>query len=627
MVTKKLLLSASIALTISAAPVLAGMPEGTWTGDREGVTFTPSGENISFAESSKTVNPILTTHSQKMVPGVYQVAEKAYMAYGYALTSPTMVVGDDGVIIIDPPESIEAGKLCLEEFRKITDKPVKAVVYSHWHLDHFAGVRAFVDIADVESGEVKIIAHKTFLDNVNKSGAGGTGPIIGARLDYTSAVLLGDQSATAGVNMGLGPDFIIGETSLIAPNTLVDDRLEITVAGVEMEVVHAPSETTDEVVVWFPKLELLHSAEVLQGENFPNLYTIRGTSYRNPQVWYRGMEILLQFPAKYMLPSHGRPVSGYDNVKDVLTSYRDAIQFVYDQTIRYMNEGMLPDELVEVVKLPEHLADHPWLGETYGTVAHSVRSIYSGEIGWFEGDPTYLSPLKKTEASARYIKLIGGKDKVMQAAQKAFSAGDFQWSAELSSHLVRTDVDNKAARKLKSDALRQLGYAHFNPNWRNFYLTAAAELDGSIDYSKHADMSADDMIRSFPTEEIINGFRFRINPERTVDVNMTMGFRFPDEDKAFALEIRRGIVQFHDSIPGGADAVLEMDRAVLDSIITGGSDVGHDAVVQDDIPTDPMAKLFESGKAKMVKGDLAELKRFLGYFDKLNKDPVPIATK
>jgi alkyl sulfatase BDS1-like metallo-beta-lactamase superfamily hydrolase len=292
-----------------------------------------------------------------------------------------------------------------------------------------------------------------------------------------------------------------------------------------------------------------------------------------------------------------------------------------------MNQGMLPDELVEAVRLPEHLADHPWLGETYGTVAHSVRSIYSGEIGWFEGDPTYLSPLKRTEASARYIKLIGGEKKVMKAAQKAFNAGDFQWSAELSSHVVRTDVGNKAARMLKSDALRQLGYAHFNPNWRNFYLTAAAELDGSIDYSNRADMSAADIIRSFPTEEIINGFRFRIDPKRSGDVNMTMGFRFPDEDKAFALEIRRGIVQFHNSIPEGADAVLAMDRVVLNSIILGEVDVGHDAEVQDDIPTDPMVKLFESGKAKMVEGELAELKRFLSYFDKLNEEPVPIATK
>jgi hypothetical protein len=55
--------------------------------------------------------------------------------------------------------------------------------------------------------------------------------------------------------------------------------------------------------------------------------------------------------------------------------------------------------------------------------------------------------------------------------------------------------------------------------------------------------------------------------------------------------------------------------------------VPFSAVVQDDIPIDPMAKLFESGKAKMAKGELAELKRFLSYFDKLNKDLVSIATK
>ncbi|MFQ5743149.1 MAG: alkyl sulfatase dimerization domain-containing protein, partial [Acidobacteriota bacterium] len=52
-----------------------------------------------------------------------------------------------------------------------------------------------------------------------------------------------------------------------------------------------------------------------------------------------------------------------------------------DQTIRYMNKGLTPDELVEVVSLPDHLANHPWLGEFYGTVHHSVRQIYVDGIG------------------------------------------------------------------------------------------------------------------------------------------------------------------------------------------------------------------------------------------------------
>jgi len=70
-----------------------------------------------------------------------------------------MIVGDDGIIIVDPPEDVNKGVITLKEFRKFSDKPVKAVVYSHWHIDHYAGVAAFATHEQAESGEVQIIAH------------------------------------------------------------------------------------------------------------------------------------------------------------------------------------------------------------------------------------------------------------------------------------------------------------------------------------------------------------------------------------------------------------------------------------------------------------------------------------
>ena len=50
---------------------------------------------------------------------------------------------------------------------------------------------------------------------------------------------------------------------------------------------------------------------------------------------------------------------------------RDAIQFVHDQTVRLMNKGLAPREIAARVKLPPHLATHPYLIEYYGTVEWS----------------------------------------------------------------------------------------------------------------------------------------------------------------------------------------------------------------------------------------------------------------
>ncbi len=617
----KLLGVSLLLLTMGASPLYAQNPEGTWHGERAGVRFHPSGENIAYDKPAPTVHPKLTEHSQKMVPGVYQVADSVYLAYGYALTSPAMIVGDDGVIIVDPPEDVDKGRRTLEEFRKFSDKPVKAVIYSHWHIDHFGGVAAFASHEDAAAGKVKIIAHETFLENVIKSSAGGTGPIIGARVDYSLGTLLA-VGPKGRINGGLGPDFVIENPSLIQPNVLVDDELDITIAGVRMHIKWVPSEAPDEIVVWFPELEVLHTVEVLQGESFPNLHTIRGTRYRDPEIWFKGIDVMRQFPAKYMVPSHGRPVSGRKAVAETLTAYRDGIQYVYDQTIRHMNSGMVPDDLVEVVKLPPHLANHPWLGDFYGGVPHSVRQIYVGELGWFLGDPTFLAPTQPIEASRRYLKLMGGPSAVLEAAKKAAEEGDHQWAAELTTHLVRVDHENWDARKLKAEALRQIGYGLTNNNWRNWYLTSAQELDGSIDLSKAINLQAPDLLRAFPTSELINGMRFRLAAEKTLDVNMTLGVRLPDIGEAYGLQIRRGVAQFHETLPDDVDVMLELDRSVLESILLGQVDVAGKTGAHPYTPQAGLIATLESGKAKIARGTPEDLKRFFSYFDPPSQESI-----
>ena len=118
-----------------------------------------------------------------------------------------------------------------------------------------------------------------------------------------------------------------------------------------MEIKWIPSEAPDEIAVWLPDLEVLHTVEILQGESFPNLHTVRGTRYRDMELWCKGIDTLREYPARYTVAAHGRPISGYEAVASNLTAYRDAIQFVYDQSLRYMNKGYLPDDLVEAVKM------------------------------------------------------------------------------------------------------------------------------------------------------------------------------------------------------------------------------------------------------------------------------------
>jgi alkyl sulfatase BDS1-like metallo-beta-lactamase superfamily hydrolase len=321
-------------------------------------------------------------------------------------------------------------------------------------------------------------------------------------------------------------------------------------AGVRFEFRYAPSEADDEIVMWLPELGVLLSAEVIQGECLANVHTLRGTRYRDPVRWYQTIDMMRGFGAAHMVPAHGRPVSGEAAVSDVLTVYRDAIQFIHDQTIRHMNFGMTPDELAEAIPaLPPHLAQHAWLGEHYGTVKHSVRQVYSGQLGWFDGDPASLDPLPRAERIRRTVGMMGGSEQVRIAARIALGEGDWRWAAELATLLVGLNNEDADARSIKATALRELGYLTENTNWRNWYLTAARELERAYEalpFAGSSSLASGDVLRAQPLRNVFQRFSVCIDPARCADLHVTLAFRITDRQETYVLELRRGILQVHE---------------------------------------------------------------------------------
>jgi alkyl sulfatase BDS1-like metallo-beta-lactamase superfamily hydrolase len=480
---------------------------------------------------------------------------------------------------------------------------VKAVVYTHNHTDHTGGVRAFVDEAALEAGQVEIIAHRTLMDTVINN-ANLVAPILSTRSAYSFGTLL-PAGATGKVNAGIGPVLIAEPASFFAPTRVFDERLDIVLAGVRFEFRYAPSEADDEIVMWLPELGVLLSAEVIQGECLANVHTLRGTRYRDPVRWYQTIDMMRSFGAAHMVPAHGRPVSGAAAVADVLTVYRDAIQFIHDQTIRHMNFGMTPDELVEAIPaLPPHLARHAWLGEYYGTVKHSVRQVYSGQLGWFDGDPASLDPLPRSERTRRMVAMMGGAEQVRAAARIALGDRDWRWAAELATLLVRLDVEDADARSIKATALRELGYLTVNTNWRNWYLSAARELERAYEalpFAGSASLASSDVLRAQPLRNVFQRLSVCIDPARCADLHVTLVFRMTDRKESYALELRRGILQVHEQAPAAAQLQLALDTKTLYDLLR-------------DIATRLPAGL-ESGTVALEHGTREQLSAFFNSFD------------
>ena len=68
-----------------------------------------------------------------------QVTDGVYVAVGFALANSILLEGPDGLVVVDVTESFESGAEILKVFRNISQKPIKALIYTHNHVDHSFG--------------------------------------------------------------------------------------------------------------------------------------------------------------------------------------------------------------------------------------------------------------------------------------------------------------------------------------------------------------------------------------------------------------------------------------------------------------------------------------------------------
>ncbi len=509
----------------------------------------------------------LTRLEEEFRREVHEVTEGVYQAVGFGIANSIMVEGDGCVFIVDVMGSAETASQVKAEFQEITDKPIGALIYTHNHADHVMGGLAFVP-----SGEVDVYAHETTNDYINRF-ANVLRPVLRTRSSRMFGSYLPRDGSDAMENVGLGP-FV--ETldpnatlGLIRPNKTFSDVLDAEICGVKVRLVHAPGETDDQLFVWLPETRVL-----LPGDNiykaFPNLYSIRGTSFRDVRAWATSIDRMRALRPAHLVPSHTRAISGEEEIHETLTAYRDAIQFVHDQTVQGINRGLTPDELVETVKLPPHLASHPYLQEYYGKVEWSVRGIFNGYLGWFDGDAATLEPAGPSERAAKMASLAGGSEALLRAARDALQREEHAWAAELATHLLVLDPKSSEAKQIKADALRALARRELNANARNYYLTQALELESEVEI--HDEMKPENalsFVSTVPIGRFVAAMPANLLYEKSADKEIVVGFRFPDVDESYGIEIRRGVAEFKTSFPDEPDLTITADSQVWRELVLG----------------------------------------------------------
>ena len=504
----------------------------------------------------------LSEHSREFKKSVYRVGGNVYSAVGFGLANSILIEGKDGLIIVDTMESVENAGMVFDEFKKISDKPVRAIIYTHNHGDHVFGAKAMSIQGDLPD----IYAHETLHSYVQRL-VNKMLPVIGTR----SMRMFGNYLDEMGlVNAGIGPFLGINDrtsSGSLTPTQTFSDTKEIIVAGLRLKLIHAPGESDDQIYVYLQDQNILICGDNFY-KSFPNLYTIRGTMFRSLENWYKSVDLIREIRPEHLVPCHGKPLSGADEIYSAVTDYRDAIQFLHDQGIRGMNQGMTPDELVEYVRLPAHLQDSPYLKEFYGSAAWSLRSLFSGNLGWFSGDSADLNPLSRKKKALLAVKLAGNEKNLFSHAIDFYEQQKYQEALELSGHLLYLDPENPEIRKLRVDALMALGSKEENANARHYYLTEAAEIrDGFV--ARERVKIRMDQLSQFPLEGFFAMLAVNLDPVASLSMKKTVGIIFEDIDEQYSIYLRNGVAEIQRRHPENPDILAIADSLSFKAMLAG----------------------------------------------------------
>ncbi len=538
---------------------------------------------------------------------VVEVRAGVWCVAGYALNNFTFVEGKTGLIAFDSGMNVGQGKEVLRLVQEKLNKPVVAIIYSHFH--YTGGATAYA--ASNPDQKIEVYGHPDLESNL-----AGNSSLLGPMQNRRGGIQLGFYLPTEGPDAVYGPaEPHFEEPELAAHGHMpvthpVKDGEEVTIDGLKVVFYHVVADTRDSIIAYFPELDLaLHNTMAVN--LLTSLYTLRGDYYRTPVEIVDGIDKLRSLDAEYVVGVHGLPVSG-DEADEFLLAHRDAYAFTYNQALRALNKGMDADEMVEAARLPKHLRENADLFPAYVDHEHNVRGQYRGIVGWYQEDTADLHPPTTQEMGETIIELAGGIDPLIAKAKSAFAEQKYNLSAKLLSYAIAAEPENQQAKQLKADALRQMAYTtQSGIQVRNFMLTEALHLEGKVDWYQPPAMlmfgeaTVDGILAADPLVTL-KMLEINIDPIKSAEVNRIIEIKLTDVDGSWAVHVRRGVAEVSETVPEEVDATIELPFRTFAEIMTGDT---------------TLPKQIEAGTAK-VKGSQEALTEVIDSFDKVAKDDV-----
>ncbi|MCX7678532.1 MAG: MBL fold metallo-hydrolase [Spirochaetes bacterium] len=556
-----------------------------------------------------TYHPLLyELRSLERTPGLYEVCSGIYQVRGFDISNITFIKGVKGWIVVDPLTTTETARAAYEFFKKHRNaaEPISAIIFTHSHVDHFGGILGIVDEKVLRNCRIPIIAPKGFMEEAFSENI-LLAPAMSRRAEYQFGLVV--KKSSKSMHSGIGITVPEGSYAIVQPTHIVSSTpTTMEIDGISFVFQYAPdTEAVAEMTFYIPKYKAFCPAEIVN-RTMHNLYTIRGTKVRDAYKWsYFINEAHRLFgDAEICFFTHLWPMYGNNRIRELLEKQADLYKFIHDQTIRLANRGYSPNDIANMIVLPEALSNYMPNRNLYGTLRQNVRAVYQMYLGWYDGNPAHLDPLPDLERAKKYIEYMGGEESVLEKAKQSYDKGDYRWVAEVLNHLIFAKPNHVAAKKLLADTYVRLAHQSESGVWRNAYLSAATELIEGMQKAKSVATRGYHMLKNIPPEKLFDCMAVNINPQKTNGSNMAIKINFVDIKESYSLFVRNSVLHHTNLQVSNHRATLHIPYEKFVKLLLG---IERKSTM-----------IFD--KDIRIEGSKIDLLKFFSMFDKPERFPI-----